>query len=68
MIHHNDERPSRPSTAARAAPIDVLSAEVEEMEIASQQQQSRPQMLFQVEAAAPPHGPDAPHPLRGQLP
>ena len=37
----NKERPSRPSTASRAAPIDVLSREVEEMEIADQQNQMR---------------------------
>ena len=33
----NVERPTRPSTASRAAPIDVLSREVEEMEMAEQE-------------------------------
>jgi len=33
MIQTNSERPSRPNTASRAATIDVLSQEVEEMEM-----------------------------------
>ena len=38
MMMANVERPSRPATASRAAPIDVLSREVEEMEMQEQQQ------------------------------
>ena len=46
MIMNNAERPSRPNTASQRKPdIDVLSAEVEEMEIQDQQQQQRAKQL-----------------------
>jgi len=46
MIMSNAERPSRPNTASmQATTIDVLSAEVEEMELAEQQQSQRTAQL-----------------------
>jgi tubby-related protein 1 len=51
MIMNNLERPSRPNTASQRAPdIDVLSAEVEEMELHEQQQQRQAAQLAQQRA------------------
>lgn len=49
MVQSNSDRPSRPTTASgRAAPIDVISQEVEEMELADQQTAQPPRYQARV--------------------
>uniref|UniRef100_A0A7S2G0K3 Tubby C-terminal domain-containing protein n=1 Tax=Haptolina brevifila TaxID=156173 RepID=A0A7S2G0K3_9EUKA len=53
IVQTNSERPPRPSTASRAAPIDVLSQEVEEMEL--EHSQSAPRRAYLTEDSEEPY-------------